>query len=214
MSRRREPAEVTDAKRLRIERAAAALFSDSGYLDVSMDAIAAKACISKGALYYYFEKKSDVLFAILARSMDALMDGLEADLSTLPPGRERLRRIVRRQLSYYSAHLAEVRTLLNDRHCLDRAQLRAILARQQAYFDIVRGAVDETIGRADGPRAKVGASTPLTFALFGMCNWIPGWFRPGGAIGIDELIDMTTELYLNGLGHFARGRTGQGSTPA
>lgn len=214
MSRRRESSEVADGKRLRIERAAAALFSGSGYLDVSMDQIAAKARISKGALYYYFEKKSQVLFAILARSMDALMDGLASELKTLSPGRERLSLIVRRQLSYYSEHLAEVRTLLNDRHCLDRAQLRDILARQQAYFDIVRRVVDETLGRTDDSRAGDAASTPLTFALFGMCNWIPGWYRQGGATSIDELIDMTTELYLNGLGHFARGQAGQRSTPA
>jgi len=194
-----------DRRKAVVLRAAARLFSRKTYLDTTMDEIAEAARVSKGGLYYYFDTKSEVLFHIMDSVMDDLLEGLDGDLAAQADGHARLRRIIERQIGYYSDHLAEVQTLLNDRHCLDRRQFRAIEAKQERYFAIVRNAVAECLGAAGGA-APPKMLSPLAFALFGMCNWIPGWYRPGGAVSTEQLIDMTYQLFLNGLGSF--GRTG------
>ena len=70
---RRSP-KVIDTKQ-RILDAARALFGERGYYNVSVDEIAARAGVTKGALYYYFTDTTD-LARDLARQ---LWEGLQAD---------------------------------------------------------------------------------------------------------------------------------------
>ena len=61
------PGESASPKRAAIVSAAEALFTRSGYGDVSMDAIAAKAGVSKRTVYSHFPSK-DILFAAVMGS--------------------------------------------------------------------------------------------------------------------------------------------------
>jgi AcrR family transcriptional regulator len=70
---RRSP-RVIDTKQ-RILDAALALFGERGYYNVAVDEIAARAGVTKGALYYYFTDTAD-LARDLARQ---LWDRLQAD---------------------------------------------------------------------------------------------------------------------------------------
>lgn len=184
-------------RRAQIQRAAAELFSRQSFLDTTMDEIAAEAGVSKGGMYYHYRKKSDVLFDIQREAMEDLLEGLDEALAHCGSARGKLDRFVRRQLHYYAGHLPQVRTLLNDRHCLEPAQARAIGTLQKRYFDYVRALVREATGRDD--TATVNA---IAFGLFGLCNWIPGWYREDGAISIDALADATARLFLEGLDGF------------
>jgi AcrR family transcriptional regulator len=194
-----------DQRKSRILRAAAHLISRKSYLETTMDEIAEAAKVSKGGMYYYFPNKSDVLFHILDQAMDDLMNGLEEELARLPDGPSRLRRIIERQVDYYADNLAEAQTLLNDRKCLHRERRAAIEEKEQRYFDLVRAAVAESLSSKTKGRSRQLVNL-LTFALFGMCNWIPGWFKPNGAVSIEQLADMTFDLYLNGLNRFGDNR--------
>nr|MBA2339034.1 hypothetical protein [Pyrinomonadaceae bacterium] len=40
--------------------------------------------------------------------------------------------------------------------------------------------------------------TIATFALFGMMNWIYNWYDPQGVMGVAELVDNITRLFLSG----------------
>jgi AcrR family transcriptional regulator len=63
--------------------AAVQMFSINGYHDTSMDAIAAKAEISKPMLYLYYGSKEELFGACLDREMTRFVDGVreEIDLS-------------------------------------------------------------------------------------------------------------------------------------
>ena len=39
---------------------------------------------------------------------------------------------------------------------------------------------------------------PLTMLFFGMINWTHTWFRPGGAIGADDLAELAVDVMLHG----------------
>src|SRR6202020_3363670 len=66
--------------------AAVQMFSINGYHETSMDAIAAKAEISKPMLYLYYGSKEELFGACLDREMTRFVDGVreQIDLNQSP----------------------------------------------------------------------------------------------------------------------------------
>jgi len=60
-------------KAVSIGEAAAQLFNERGYLETSMDDIAAAANLSKGGIYHYFFSKSEILYFISTNYIDLLL---------------------------------------------------------------------------------------------------------------------------------------------
>jgi len=63
-------AQGTDARAVLLE-AAAEVFAERGFRGASVDEIAQRAGYSKGALYWHFETKHELFFALLEQSVDA-----------------------------------------------------------------------------------------------------------------------------------------------
>jgi AcrR family transcriptional regulator len=68
--------------------AALRIFASRGYRQAGVDEIAAAAGYSKGALYWHFSGKEDLLFALLEERVDAPMRELVALLESAPPDRD------------------------------------------------------------------------------------------------------------------------------
>src|SRR4029453_12849682 len=60
----------------RILRAAIGLFRERGYHGSSMRTLARALRMEAASLYYHFASKQDILFAILDRTLDDLLDGV------------------------------------------------------------------------------------------------------------------------------------------
>lgn len=74
-SRRTAPAERKgDLRERQILDAAEDLLSSTGYADMTVGDIAAAAGITRGALYFYFGSKQEVLTALVARTVQALQE--------------------------------------------------------------------------------------------------------------------------------------------
>ena len=86
--------------------AAVEVFSVNGYHETSMDAIAARAEISKPMLYLYYGSKEELFGACLDRELGRFIEAVRADMDfTLPP-REMLRSTIGAFLSYIDANRA------------------------------------------------------------------------------------------------------------
>ena len=68
--------------------AALRVFARRGYRQAGVDEIASEAGYSKGALYWHFSGKEDLLFALLEERVDAPMRELVALLESAPPDRD------------------------------------------------------------------------------------------------------------------------------
>jgi AcrR family transcriptional regulator len=77
-------AEGKDAREALL-RAAADVFSERGFKDASVDEIAARAGYSKGALYWHFESKDDLFFALMDVSVDAPAHQMIELFQSAPP---------------------------------------------------------------------------------------------------------------------------------
>ena len=85
-SRRTAPAERKgDLRERQILDAAEGLLAARGYADLTVGDIAEAAGLTRGALYFYFASKQDVLIALVARTVQALQDKSGAALADTAP---------------------------------------------------------------------------------------------------------------------------------
>ena len=68
--------------------AALRVFAGSGYRDASVDEIAAEAGYSKGALYWHFSGKAELLSTLIEERIDRPMREMVALLASAPPERD------------------------------------------------------------------------------------------------------------------------------
>jgi AcrR family transcriptional regulator len=86
--------------------AAVQVFSVNGYHETSMDAIAAKAEISKPMLYLYYGSKEDLFGACLNRELGRFIEAVRADIDFKLPPKDMLRNTILSFLTYIDANRA------------------------------------------------------------------------------------------------------------
>jgi len=79
---RRTQAERTEATTTALVDAARELFTRDGYAATSLDAVAAKARVTKGAVYHHFQSKQQLFEAVFAREVERLSDVMTAVYAT------------------------------------------------------------------------------------------------------------------------------------
>ena len=180
---------------MKIGRAAARLFSRKGYVETTMDGVAAAARISKGGLYHYFPSKAEILYYILTNYMDLVLLDLEQDLSQIAGSEEKIKFIISRHIHLYTRQQNEAKVLLHEAHCLPAKYFEVIAQKERKYFQIVTDVLSEFFC-GTLPRGQL---TATTFLLFGMCNWIYAWYSPKGTVSPEELSAMCWRLFLTGV---------------
>jgi AcrR family transcriptional regulator len=103
-----------------IGKVACTLFTRKGYFETSLEDIAAEARISKGALYHYFPSKTALLYFILKRFGDRLLEDLEEELARIEDGFEKLRFIIYRHIDLSVQYRDEAKALINAKYSLPR----------------------------------------------------------------------------------------------
>jgi AcrR family transcriptional regulator len=185
---------------LRIGNIAAKLFNTKGYLQTTMDDITTAARFSKGGIYHYFSSKDEILFFVLDRYMNLVLQDLEHDLEEIEPAREKIQYIISRHIRLYTENPAEAKTLLNEKYCLPRKYRRKIDRKEREYFQIVRQVLIIFFrGKQKLPGSRI---TVITFLLFGACNWIFSWYDPKGAVNSEALSEIIWKIFLNGVDGF------------
>jgi TetR/AcrR family transcriptional regulator, cholesterol catabolism regulator len=178
-----------------IAKVSARLFADKGYLETSMDEIAAAARVTKGGIYHYFGSKTDILYFICSTYVDIDLENLEQSLSTIETTSEKIKFIIFRHIKHYTTRMYAARTLLNEAYNLPLRHFKEVKAREKRYFNIVSAVLSRC--PTSGDRADV--VTALAFTLFGMMNWIYSWYNPKGRMKPDELSRLIYDVFTSGI---------------
>lgn len=182
----------------RILDAAARLFRQHGYEATRTRELAAALGVQKGSLYYYVEKKEDILFEICLESLRRLQEAVDAALRESDDPERRLLLLITthttsilRDRDLHATMLLELRSLSGERR-------RTVVAQRDAYEQGVRRIVGEA-QEAGVLREDVDARQ-LTFALFNLMNWTVTWFRPQRAPALTppEFADLLASIFLDG----------------
>jgi AcrR family transcriptional regulator len=189
MSRTRELVEEE------ILRVATECFNERGYQATTIEEIAARVEISRVTFYTYFKSKEELLQAIFHRGLQAYEQGLAAILQEDLPRREKLRRIMALQIASLTTEQPAIRLFFSEEH-----HLPPQLARQVQEFHRRIDRLLEQDTRTGIERGELIAVYPrlLMYAFMGMCNWVYRWYRPGGAITPDAIVDTFSRILESG----------------
>jgi len=164
----------------------AALMSRQGYHGTSMRDVARTTGRSLSGLYHHFANKEELLYLINVRGFSPLLANAERLRREYRSGDGRphaagpasaalLCDLIGAHLGYFGSHLDEMRVLMFGTQPMRSSHGQAIRAMKDRYTGIVQFAVGEYLGA----RRAAASATEIerkTYLLFGMMNWIFGWY--------------------------------------
>lgn len=182
-----------------ILRYSARLMAQRGYHGTSLRDIASETGRSLSGLYHYFQTKEDLVYWINVRGFSSLTKSLEAVLAQLPDPEDRLYALIFNHLDYFSHHRDEMKVLMLGTHNLTLERITEIRRLKDAYTDHGRQVVIDFIAHrgCEVPDAK--GITRLTYLLFGMMNWIFGWYSPQKHGTGRDLTDDIFNTFVDGV---------------
>lgn len=179
----------------RIGKAAAKLFNEKGYIETNMDDIANVAKGSKGGIYYYFSRKEEILFYILDRYMDRVLENLEEGLGEIDDNYQKVQFIISRHVDLFATFVPESKILLHDVKCLPKKYFALIAQKEKRYYKIVFKVLDDLL-EGQLPKEKM---TAVTFTLLAMCNWLYSWYNPKGPLSPQEITEIIFLIFTKGI---------------
>lgn len=178
----------------RLTDVAFAVFAERGFDGASMDDVARAAGISKAAIYHHVASKEALLERGLGRALEALFAILDESGARTGDPERRLRYIVRRVAALALDVLPELTVLVRVRG--NSAVERYARARRQAFDRRVAALVREA--------QEAGVCDPALDAslvvrlIFGMCNSLVEWYRPGHALTSPAIVDTVEHVVFEG----------------
>ena len=138
---------LSETRRNQILEAASNVFSRKGLQKARMDDIVTESGLSKGALYWYFKSKDDIIIAILKRFLERELDLFRTLVHSEGSAEDRLRQMVERVLAdlkgleYFRAIAYEFYSM-----AMRSKKIRALFSGYMGeYMDITRPIIEQGI---------------------------------------------------------------------
>jgi AcrR family transcriptional regulator len=179
-----------------ILEAAAQIFSEKGYHAASMQDIAEAVCLQKASLYHHVSSKQEILFDLLERALDLLIEQQEAVMEQHLNPEGKLRQAMKAYIRTLTDHLALSSVLLLEYRSLEPDLLLRHIPKRDRYEGLWRELIQE------GKSAGLFNFSDTAFAaraLLGVMNWTIMWFKPKGSLTAEQIADQYASLLLNGL---------------
>jgi AcrR family transcriptional regulator len=179
-----------------ILEAAAQVFRQKGFHGASMANIAEAVNLQKASLYHHVSSKQEILFELLDRALELLLERIAPIAAQTMPADERLRLMIREYLQILAENTDLASVLLFEHRSLEGRQHARHVPNRDKFEALWRTVL------ADGVRTKkfLCDNIPLTTrAILGIMNWTITWYRPNGDLTIDQIADHYSSLLLHGL---------------
>jgi AcrR family transcriptional regulator len=182
--------------------AAVQVFSINGYHETSMDAIAAKAEISKPMLYLYYGSKEDLFGACLDRELSRFIEVVRGDIDFALAPRDMLRNTILAFLNYIEANRASW-IVLYTQATSSQAFAHTVREGRERIIDLVA-----TLLSAGTRNPEPGTDFhTMSVALVGAGEAVANLVSAGDA-DVDEAAELLINLFWRGL----KGRSGARET--
>jgi AcrR family transcriptional regulator len=179
-----------------ILEAAAQVFRQKGFHGASMANIAEAVNLQKASLYHHVSSKQEILFELLDRALELLLERISPIASMDLPADERLCRMIREYLQILAENMDLSAVLLFEHRSLEGRQHARHVPNRDKFENLWRDVL------RDGVRTRqfVCDDIPLSArAILGILNWTITWYRPNGSLTVEQIADHYSNLLLNGL---------------
>jgi TetR/AcrR family transcriptional regulator len=187
------PRVKTEEKSQAIVDAAARVFREREFHDVSVDDVAAEAGAGKGTIYRYFPTKEELFFVSVLRGLDLLHDSVVSRLSEQASPRERLT-VIAAELFRFAWNRRDLLTTLHRDERLFARRGAEFLERRRKVVALIAGAVAAGIAR--GEFRQVDPTTGAEIIL-GMLRGLNLYRRPSDTP--EKLAEEALDVFVNGI---------------
>lgn len=176
-----------------------ALVARRGYHGTTMRDLARETGRSLAGLYHYFRRKEDLLYLINYHGFKTLNDTWDKIRGNLPGAQHRLYAFIFLHVRYFAEHMDQMRVMTWGTLDMTLERARVIERMKQRYEGSARELVKEAFHEATGGVIEDRRLSRETFLLFGMMNWIFGWYSPRKHGTVDALVGDIYGTFMNGL---------------
>lgn len=174
---------------------AARLFAEKGFAATSVREVADAAGLTKAGLYYHVREKEELLHAICAHSIAAILDDARPLVAEASGGEAGIRAVIAAHLGFFFRHPHNLVVLNKEMGHLAPAHRAEIAELERDYLDLIRGVI--RAGREGGRFRRCDPSVSA-FLLLSMLNGLDAWYRPERGVGPEALEAHIAETFLQG----------------
>jgi AcrR family transcriptional regulator len=175
------------------------LMARKGYHGTSMRDLSQVTGRSLSGLYHYFENKEELLYLINQRGFSSLLSSARQVAARDLSAEQRLKALIENHVNYFAGHLNEMRVMMFGTTELSPRRNRAIRAIKDEYSATVQKCVADAYFSAFGVPMVEPKLERKTYLLFGMMNWIFGWYSRKEHGTPEELAADIHETFTRGL---------------
>ena len=176
--------------------AAVQLFAEYGYHAAPLRDIARLIGIQAASIYHHYPNKQSLLIEIMETHMRRLNSRLEQILREYHDPLPRLQAAIANHIQLHTSHKAEF-------FIID-TEMRAVEAENRVYILSLRDKYDALLQELlrDGMERGIFRSTDVkvtSYAIIAMCTQVATWFRHGGRLSVQQVIDIHCQMITQGL---------------
>jgi AcrR family transcriptional regulator len=188
--------ERAESRRRDILLAAAHVFARDGYVNATLDDVAAQMSVTKGVIYYYYRSKEEIFTEIRATAIREAIERLEAIVALGDPPEVTLRAAIHDLVSHIFDDLDRFANVLRAGNRLSDESHNQIRSLQRRYEHLVRGIVEQ--GVRSGAFIKLDPAL-MTFTMLRAVLGVPDWYSPEGRLPSEMIVDQVTEQVVRGV---------------
>lgn len=176
--------------------AAAQIFSQKGYHGASMQDIALAVNLQKASLYHHVSSKQEILFKLLNKGLDILIDKVHEAIDESAYPDQKLRQAICAYLNTITENQELAAVLLLEYRSLEHEYLISHINKRDRFEsiwrDLIQEGVDAEIFNCEHPSISARA-------LLGVLNWTVTWFNRDGPMTAEDIAEQYSDLFLEGL---------------
>lgn len=174
---------------------AAQIFRQKGFHAASMQEIANAVNLRKASLYHHVSSKQEILLELMDLAMDYLIERTQAIFLQPTPPQTRLEEAIHRYLKALTDYPDLANVLLLEFRSLEPDFQARHQPRRDQFERLWRGLIQEGIDSGYFHQTDASIAAKI---LLGSIHWAVTWYRPDGAMSIEQIAEGYSTLLLNG----------------
>lgn len=179
-----------------IRKAGLRLIFERGYEAMSLRQLAAEVGIQAGSLYNHISTKQELLFDLIQDHINELLRQLDRALQGKEEPLERLRAFVAFHVTYHMTRKREVFIANSELRSLEPKNYDVIVALRGKYEKRLADILADGVAKGVFEVADVQVAT---FAIIALLTGLCTWYRPGGRLTREAIVDAHEKLVLSGV---------------
>lgn len=180
----------------RIYEAAVELFYECGYNGTTIRDICSKAKVQPPTVYYHYENKQGLLYAVLKRSTVDATASLESQIEGVEDPGERLAAAIRAHVEWHASRQLEAYVADAEIQRLDEPGLSEVRDLRRRHEQVFREIIDAGIASGNFAATK---SSLLTRMLLTGATGVSAWYREDGDYDPGKIASVLSAALLQGL---------------